>query len=324
MLKRTERQVFAYDLIVAARAQNAPPPPLDQIVAAWQAMYNAGDCSHDREKGSVIYRIGDIDIDQQNQIARILLRRCDTNAANAVYSHRHTGVPRIAAKHADEGGDRAAHMVLSLAQQTSQPNHYLCHLEGVAGLSHRLIQATLNAVLRRAFTDNRAAFAYADPNGARVRGGGAKMHSFVPSVELEGHLSQALIHDLENGTIENVILVNSQTHNNLGGNQYLVESEQLIKVRVDKAIPSHGRMTTLLNAFRTRQTDFQTAKVRFKDPAGISRSVDYDIATGTPEQQNYIKSYVVENIKPPMDESCVNIATFLADAMKARVISERT
>jgi len=133
MLKRSERQVFAYDITVGARAQNAPPPPLQEIINAWQAMYNVGDCSHEREKGAVIYRIGDIDIDQQGQIARILIRRCDTNAANAVYSHRHTGVPRIAAKQADEGGDRAAHLVLSLAEQSGQPNHYLCTLKVFQG-----------------------------------------------------------------------------------------------------------------------------------------------------------------------------------------------
>ncbi|MBB4091530.1 hypothetical protein HGG72_23290 [Ochrobactrum pecoris] len=324
MLKRSERQVFAYDITVGARAQNAPPPPLQEIINAWQAMYNVGDCSHEREKGAVIYRIGDIDIDQQGQIARILIRRCDTNAANAVYSHRHTGVPRIAAKQADEGGDRAAHLVLSLAEQSGQPNHYLCHLEGVPGLSHRLVQAMLNAVLKKAITDRRAVFEYAGTNGARVRGGGAKMHSFVPSIELSGHLSQALIQDMENGIIENVTLVNSHAHNNLGGNQYLVESEKSIKIRVDRAIPSQGRVTTLLNAFRTRQADFHTAKVRFKDPSGVSRAIDYDIASGTPEQQNYIKSYFVKNIKPPMDESSVKLAPFLANAMKARVIAERT
>ncbi len=324
MLKRTERQVFAYDMIVGARAQNAVPPTMLEIVAAWETMFNAAACSHEREQGSVIYRIGDIDIDPQAEIARILIRRCDTNAANAVYSHRHTGVPRIAQKQADEGGDRAAHLVISLVQETGRPNHYLCHLEGVPGLSHRLVQATLNSVLKKSISTGQAVFQYPDPNGARVRGGGAKMHSFVPIIELAGHLSQALIQDLENGVIENVTLVASQAHNNLGGNQYMVESERSLKVKVDKAMPRQGRVNAMLAAFQTRQADFQTAKIRFKDPNGSPRSIDYDIATGTPEQQKYIKFYSVDGINPPMDESCVSLAPFLADAMKARVGAERT
>ena len=323
MLKRTERQIFAYDMIVGARARNAPPPALEEIVTAWQTMFDAGNCSHERERGAVVYRIGDIEIDRPNQIARILIRRCDTNAANAVYSHRHTGVPRIAAKEDDEGGDRAAHLVLSLAQEAGQPNHYLCHLEGVPGLSHRLVQATLNSVLKDAIKSDQAAFQYPDPNGARVRGGGPRMHSFFPTIELEGHPSEALIQDLENGEIENVTLVNSQTHNNLGGNQYMTEREQSLKVKVDRAMPRPGRVATMLNAFRPRQADFQTAKVRFKDPSGMSRTIDYDIATGTPEQQNYIQSYFVQGINPPMDESCVSLSPFLADAIRDRVIAER-
>jgi hypothetical protein len=324
LLRRTERQVFSYDLTVVARAQHAVPPPLAEIVAAWQAMYDAGECFHEREKGSVIYRIGDITVDDAGQVARMLLRRCDTNAANAVYSHRLTGVSRVAERNADEGGDRAAHLVMSLAHEANKPASYLCHLEGVSGLSHRLVQATLNAVLRQAINTDRAVFRYPDPGGARLRTGELKTTPFTPIVELLGHPSLALVQDIENGQLHDITLIDQRPQNQLGGNQYLIENEQRIKVKAAPNIPSHNRMQALIAAIQSRQADYQKAKVRFTDPAGIARTIDYDIATGTPEQQSYVQSYMVTDIDPPMDESAVSLVPFLGDVMQARVVAERT
>lgn len=324
LLRRTERQIFSYDLMVQARARHATPPPLADIVTAWQTMFNLGECSHAREKGSVIYRIGDMSVDNAGQVASILLRRCDTNAANAVYSHKVTGVPRIVEQEDDEGGDRAAHLVVSLQHERGKPASYLCHLEGVPGLSHRLVQATLNAVLKQSISTERASFVYPDPGGARDRDGNPKTNRFIPSIEMVGHPSPALVNDIERGQLHDIILVDQRPQNQLGGNQYLVENERRLKVKAAPNIPSNGRVQSLIAAFQTRRADFQKAKVRFTDPDGISRTIDYDIATGTPEQQNYVRSYKVTGINPPMDESSVSLAPFLGAAMKTRVMAERS
>lgn len=311
-------------MTVVARAQHASPPPLMEIVAALQAMYDAGECSHEREKGSVIYRIGDIAIDNVAQVARILLRRCDTNAANAVYSHRVTGVPRVAERAADEGGDRAAHLVISLTHEVNKPSSYLCHLEGVSGLSHRLVQATLNAVLKQAVKTERATFTYPDPGGARHRNGELKTTPFMPTIELLGHPSLALTQDIENGQLHDITLIDQRPQNQLGGNQYLIENEHRMKVQVSRDLPRQNRVASIIAAIQSRRANYQKAKVRFTDPDGISRTIDYDIATGTPEQQSYVQSYMVTGINPPMDESSVSLVPFLGDAMQARVVADRT
>jgi hypothetical protein len=324
LVKRTERQIFCYDLTVTARAKHAVPPPLSDIVGVWQAMYAAGECSHERDKGNVIYRIGDITVDNITQTVRILLRRCDIDAANAVYSHRTTGVPRVATRHVDEGGDRAAHLVVSLKHEKDKPTVYLCHLEGMPGISHRLVQAALNSIIKNAITSKKSTFNYPDPSGARLRSGDPKMHSFHPGIELIGHQSEALVQDIENGQLHNITLVDQRPQNQLGGNQYLIENEYNIRVKASPNIPSQNRMDALISAIQSRKVDYQKAKVRFTDPNGITRTIDYDIATGTPEQQIYVKSYIVSSINPPMDESSTNLVPFLTDAMQARLVSERT
>lgn len=325
MLKRTERQIFSYDLVVNARARHAKPPPLAEIAHVWKLMYDKGICSHEREKGEVVYRIGDMSLeDDEDGVLRLLLRRCDTNAANAVYSHRHTGEPRVAERTDDEGGDRAAHLVISLQHETNKPASYLCHLEGVPGLSHRLVQATLNAVLKQAIRSESVTFSYPDPSGARLRDGSPKVTAFTPTVELIGHPSDALIQDIENGKLQNITLIDQRPKRQLGGNQYLIENEQRIGVKVAPNIPSTNRVTSIIAAIKSRKQDYQKAKIRFVDPGGVQRSIDYDIATGSPEQQNYVRSYKIMGINPPLDESSVALVPFLVERMRARVIAERT
>lgn len=187
-----------------------------------------------------------------------------------------------------------------------------------------MVQATLNAVLKQSISTERASFVYPDPGGARDRDGNPKTNKFIPSIEMVGHPSPALVNDIERGQLHDIILVDQRPQNQLGGNQYLVENERRLKVKAAPNIPSNGRVQSLIAAFQTRRADFQKAKVRFTDPDGISRTIDYDIATGTPEQQNYVRSYKVTGINPPMDESSVSLAPFLGAAMKTRVMAERS
>lgn len=323
-MKRDERRIHSYDLISVARAEHARPPQMSELIDGLAQMYQRGEASHIRERGSVTYRIGDLTIDNQTQTASLLLRRCDTNAANAVYSDFATGVPRVLAKAANEGGDKAAHLVVSLVAETTKPHHYLCHLENAPGISHRLVQAIFNSILKAAIKGKHATFVYPDPGGARVKGGGLKTTAFVPSIEMAGHPSPQLVHDLERGRITNISLINTAASGLLGGNRYLVQKEERIEVTVQPNLPRQGRVGQLVNAFQTRRRDFDKAIVRFTDPDGLPRSVKYDIDTGAPEQDKYVASYIVSGITPPMDESSVHLVPFLNTAMRTRVVAERS
>lgn len=192
------------------------------------------------------------------------------------------------------------------------------------GLSHRLVQATLNAVLKRAIRSGLVAFSYPDPGGARLRDGSPKETPFTPTVDLVGHPSDALIQDIENGRLQNITLIDQRPQRRLGGNQYLIENEQRIGVKVAPNIPSTNRVASIVDAIKSRQKEYQKAKIKFIDPGGISRSVDYDIATGSPEQQNYVRSYKITGINPPLNESSVALVPFLVERMRVRVVAERT
>lgn len=323
-MQRNERQVFNYDLLVTRRTELAPYPSLEDIAVAWEQMFIASRASHARERGTILYRIGDLLLDHDRGLLKILIRRGDINAPNPFFSHRQTGVTRAITRDAQEDAERAAHLIISTLPQTNAPNSYLCHLEGVPGISHRQVQAMLNSILKAAIRAGTATFDFPDPAGARRRDGIPKTTTFIPTIELLGHPSAAAVNDLEQGQIQSITLIDRRPHNQLGGNRYLTEKESYLVVAADPNMPRNGRLNSIIAAARVRRADFQSARIRFKDPSGVPHSVDYDIAQGTPEQQIYIASYTITNIDPPMDDSSLQLVPFITEVMSDRIENERT
>lgn len=323
-MRRTEREVFTYDIAVRSRSKLAVPPPLEEVLVALSTSVANNLALIERDRGSLIYRIGEIRMDHATQTATLLIRRGDTNASNAVYSDRRTGASRVAERRDDEVGDRAAHLVVSMTPEVARPGRYLAHLEGVPGIGHRVVQSLLNKAIRNAIIGHHASFTYDDPAGARDRQGNLKTHAFQPLIELLGHPKDSLIQDLEQGTVSEITLIDGRPKGLLGGNQYLDEKEHRIKVSVSGGLPQNNRLASLLAAAQTRRASYQTAAIRFKDPAGHNRTIRFDLDTGNPEQQQYIASYDVVGIAPPMDDSSDTIVDRFADRMKERVVHDRS
>lgn len=83
-------------------------------------------------------------------------------------------------------------------------------------------------------------------------------------------------------------------------------------------------MTALLNAFKTRGMSYQLAKVKFETEDGVPGMVEFNIATGSAEQERFVQSYFVDGIDPPMNDSCEKLADFLTARMAKRVAGDRT
>lgn len=323
MLKSTQRTIYYYDLVVTQRAVHARTPAIDDLVNVWKAAFDADNFCHKRERGKVIYRIGDMAIDTTKGVIRFLVRRTDITASDAVYSNMTNGVIRYVPKQDDEGGDTAAHFVISLLPEKDKPNTYLCMLEGVQAISHRLIQPMFNHVISKACKNDKAIFQYDDAVGAKHRDGSDVKHSFIPHIELRGHLSDDVVKDLESGIVSRVELIESKGFDQLGGDPYLKEEQYSLRVKVEKNLPSDGRFQRLWNAMQTKKEIFQTGRIIFRDKQDRTRSIEYDLNTGTPEQQTYIKCYTINNINPPMAQSTDHLVPTFVSEIENQVIAER-
>lgn len=321
-MKNNERHIYFYDLHVKKTAKHAHSPALSEMFAVWNDAFQAGTAKHTREKGSVVYRIGDLRCDPSDDTLELLIRRSDLSAAEAAYGNIDSGDLRIATKADDEGGDVAAHVVLSLKQERRKPNTYLVLIEGVPRVGHLVIQSLLNNLIRERCKTDRSVFQYADPGGAR-RDGQRRMKPFVPTIELQGHLSDSFIDDLEKGVVSGIELMQHKTKTPLGGSAYLHEDTQILKLSVDKNLPSSGRWDQILQPIQKRTADYPHARIRFIDPDKKNRTVEIDVKTGTPVQQLYVKCYRQAGINPPLAQSSSSLVRHLSDAMLARLKSHR-
>jgi hypothetical protein len=222
-MKRTERDVYYYDLKVDSRAKLAPIPKLSEIASVWIDTFRDENCIILRDIGTIKYRIGDIQLKKEDDLLEILIRRSDVNAPDPAFSNFKTGKLRIAKKHAKEAGDTGAHLIVSLKPEKNNPNTYLCMLEGMPYISHSIIPSILNTITRYACKSETATFEYEDPSGARTRTGDPKMRSHQPKIELNGHMAENFKEDIERGEIRGLELIQRRGQIQLGSDPYLIE-----------------------------------------------------------------------------------------------------
>lgn len=322
-MKRTERTLYFYDLHIGSRAVHARPPLISELVDAWRAMFQDQDAVILRDRGAIVFRVGDLRIDEETQMLSILIRKSDQNAPDAAYSDVDTGKIRFVRKNENEGGDTAAHFVVSLLPEADKPDTHMSMLEGVAGITHRHVQPLLNAVIRVACNHDPERFTYPDASGARHRDGSEKRHKFQPKIELRGHISENLTRDIERGKVQGLELTRSGAAAVFGGDQFLSEKEKALKVSVDENIPAQNRLQRLVQAMCSRSDDYSTGRIKFTDENDKSHKVDYDLQSGTPEQQLYIKSCKLEGIDPPLAQSSERVVEYFVDSVKQQLQHER-
>jgi hypothetical protein len=142
-------------------------------------------------------------------------------------------------------------------------------------------------------------------------------------VDLQGHLSEDLARDLDEGTLRQVELIKSAAHAPLGGDQYLVEEEHRLLVKPDKKLPPNDRLGRLKKAWSGKMKEFDKARITFMDRNERSHTVDVSLDKGAPEQQLYVRSAQFNAINPPLDQSSETIQPQLSDRMVHLLLQER-
>lgn len=319
MLKRTERQILCFDFILKTQSSLAIIPAMDKVIREiTQHFSNQTLSSYSCNNQRTVYKIGDIQCDNTTDVVMILIRKCDLDASDAVYSNIKTNSARIITKTKDEGSDLACHLVISLKPKQNTPNTYLCHMENIRGISRVCITRLFNSILK---TIN---FEYSDPSGARLGNGEFKQKTFHLSVEMMAHKSKILEQDIINGSLTGITLVSDSDLNlPLGGDKYLKQKKHKLAISVESDIPKTGILARLMGCVKSKSKDFQTAVIKFKDSNNIPQKVEFDTDTGSIISDQYIDNYFVNKIKPPMNNSCEKIIPFLVGEMQKELKKRR-
>ena len=324
MARASERDIYFYDIQVVKHAVHAPLPSLRNILGAIKSRFDDKVTAKDIRKGSATLVIGDINFDDQNECATMLIRLSDKMASNAAYSNPQTDEFRLIQKLAGEGGDFGCHVIVSLRNEQENVSMYCCAIEGTTGVSHSTIQTFLNHQIRSAVTEGRIIFEYPDASGAKTKDGAAKMHSYLPLIHISGRPSADFIREIESGKIERLALVHADGGTPMDGAPFLTSSRQEVIYMMDGGAQLPQMLwNTIKGALYRKRKNYEKAKIYFRKSDTKTEVIDIDTETGTPEQRVYVKSVRLSHIAPLLDASSEVIVPHLEARMKPLLLRER-
>lgn len=297
-----------------------------EVVEALRARVEQKKAIHPINKGTAYLEIGEIRIVDEQNYAIALLRISDTTAPDAYYSNPNTGASRVVRKRKGEGRGFGAHLLISLVEEDGRPNNYLALLEKNQGLhrSHalRLFQAVLRGQYKE--SEGEEAFECADPSGARDREGRVKMIKFRPMLTFSGHPSEDLLRELEAGILKDITLVHSYEKKTLGSRPWLERKDDLLRFRATSGKPLKDAWSELKAFFgENAKKGYEKARVKFVKPDKTSEFVEFDTTTGNIIDERYVKTRLISDINPLMDDCSDAILDHFMARLEGELIEHR-
>lgn len=320
----SKRLIYFYDIEVGVNKEGAQPPPMRDVIEALAARLAAKKAVHAINRETAYLEIGEIQISDKHDYALLLVKISDTTAPNAYYSDPAKGTSRIVKKRDGEGRGFAAHVIISLEEVAGRPNTYLTLLEKNQGLHRSHVIRLLQAVLRGQYKEDDNPFQCPDVSGARGKDGQPKMIKFRPMLEFTGHPSETLLAELATGVLKGITILHSHPQQTVSGHPWLEQSEDLLRFKATSTKPIKNIWNEMKSFFAKQSTaGYEKARVRFKKPDKTTETIEFNTATGNVLDDRYVKSRLISDIKPPMDDGSDAIVPHFAVLIEKELLEHR-
>jgi hypothetical protein len=294
---------------------HAAAPPISEVIGALQRKVAEGEAYHRINYRSEALTLRDIVIDDTNKLAILLITHADPSAPNAVYADIHRKTAEVIRKKPNEANEYGAHVIVSLAEEPHRPHTYLALIERVPTVGRALINRLLNAVINKICTQDESTFQCADQAGQRLPNGATKTVSYRPILSFSGHPSDDFIRDLEEGTLNGLMLYHAEEQVQLGRSPYLTKSETSLKVSVDRRRLTSNLWANLKETLFGESEKWEKARIRFTNNKGRPASVSIASVSGNILDDSYVRTVNIRDINPHLDNSSTHIVQHLADKM---------
>jgi hypothetical protein len=230
-------------------------------------------------------RLTKLEMPPGEEIAILLFRRSDPDAATPIFEHRKTKKLRPADKKADEAEAISAHLFIHLDRQVAECPTYRSIMEEVPGLGRSYMQTILKTILR----DNK--YPYDDGRGD------TKETYTIP--EFEGLRSESLGDALKSGEIKYVELVRPPKVTGLDVAGLIPHPERM---RFTVKATSRTAMLAAIGRLKTWSGNHDWPGLRVRVGTGDDRSRVVDIArTQDAADVLFVRSEMVTT-KNPLDQ----------------------
>ncbi|MFM0013724.1 hypothetical protein [Paraburkholderia sediminicola] len=302
-MKRFERTVSFYDLRVTSTSRQfeAPAPISSARALELLSLIPAAARIKAYSNDDHVYYIKDFDV--VDGVYRILINKCDRQLADPRFSDPVNASWRTAAREGNEGLDFSSHILIR--PSTDPLGLGLSLVENATGLSIIFIQRFLNALLRDVEALCPEAFEFPHPDGSVDARGQPKKYRSRFFFAFDGHPSDALVEALEEGSINGIELITASNRQGaLDTHGYVREVRKTLAIKLGDQINPGSRVDTIKAFFQSRSGAYETARISFVDPDGLSRSVKVTTTDFTVEAESiFVKRAVIDGFTAPLEQA---------------------
>lgn len=317
-MKKTERLVFFYDLAIGAESRTFKAPKPISVKKAFQLMELVPKEERIKEMAKGREQLYVSDWKWDGNIISILVNKSDKGMSDPVFTIPKEKKRRTAEKQEKEGQDFSVHMVIQLPHDDLDPALVL--IEYCSGLGIFVVQRLLNSILHDAKALVPNEFEQNHPDGAVDNAGKPKKYNVSFKCEFDGHVSDDLKYDLDHGKIQSIELITEkERYVNIDEDGYIREKCQtLVLTLKDEERPVRDKFNRMKKVFTKNKDDYSRARIKFKTPTGIDRTVEMD--TDDASAQGYVKKEKLDgfevDLKSSYEEFCDAILEKMKDLLK--------
>lgn len=230
-------------------------------------------------KGRELLYVADWDWPEGEDAISILVNKSDKSISDPVFTIPREKKRRTAEKEDKEGQDFSIHMVVRLPENDLSPA--LVIFEYCPGLTAFTVQKLLNGILKDAKKLSPAKFEQIHPDGSLDEKGKPKKYNVTFKCDLDGHVSDALKSDLDNGKLHSIELITDrEQHTPFDEDGFIVEKcKTLVLIPQDDA-GIVNKFSRLKKVFNNQKDDYNKARIKFKSPEGLDRTIEMDTENG--------------------------------------------
>lgn len=286
-MKKTERIVFYYDLSISASSRTFEAPKTISVRKAFELiqLVPLDQMVKELSKGKELLYVADWD--WTDDTISILINKSDKGMSDPVFTIPKEKKRRTAEKKEEEGQDFSIHVVIKLSQ--NDLGTAIVIVEYCAGLGVLNIRKLLNSLLKDAKKISPEEFAQFHPDGAMDDKGNPKKYNVTFKCELDGHISDDLKHDLDHGKLHSIELITEkEQHTPFDEDGYIEEKcKTLVLIPKDDDAGIVNKYSRVKKIFTGQKDNYSKAKIKFKTPTGLERTVEMDTVEGL--AQAYVK-----------------------------------
>ena len=319
-MKKTERLVFYYDLSISAKSRtfDAPKPisvkkafELIQLVPLNQRTKNLA-------KGNELLYMSDFE--WTDDIISILINKSDKGISDPIFTIPKENKRRTAEKIEEEGQDFSSHIVIKLPNKDIGPA--LVIIEHCPGLNVSTIKTLLNNIINDAKKISPDQFKQMHPDGSVDNDGKPKKYDVTFKCELDGHISNELKYDVDHGKIQTIELItDKEQYTPFDEEGYVKEKcKTLVLTLKDSEQSVADKFNRIVNVFKKQKDNYSHARIKFKTPSGLNRTVNMGTADGL--AQHYVKKEKLDGFELDLKSSYDKLNKPILNKMKELLLPE--